>query len=164
MQASVRADEHDLTRDLATLVRFLLTSCGRDFFQVVGELGLSLSQIKALQLLTADAEEASLKEIADGLGLSLPATSRAVEDLVRRGLVTRTADAEDRRMKRVRATGDGRALLERLTELRLAGIEGFVETLSEPERARLLAALEPIVAREEVAAVAPPPVRRRRTG
>jgi DNA-binding MarR family transcriptional regulator len=102
-------------------------------------------------VLAYDAEQMSLKELADRLGLSLPAVSRSVDSLVQRGLVTRAEDAEDRRMKQVRATAEAPELLDRLTELRLAGIEKFVATLSPRERSKLAAGLAPLAQREEIA-------------
>jgi DNA-binding MarR family transcriptional regulator len=152
-QLDVRSD--DLIPDLAAFVRFVMQTCGRDFFQAVGELELSFSQLKVLQLLGEQDEDLSLKGLADHFALSLPAMSRAVDDLVRRGLVTRTEDSEDRRMKRVRATRAGRALVGKLMDLRIAGLEAFVETLKPAERARLQKALAPIVAREDIAPLRP---------
>jgi DNA-binding MarR family transcriptional regulator len=145
----------ELLPDLAAFVRFIMQTCGRDFFQAVGELELSFSQVKVLQVLADEPDDISVKGLADRLGLSLPAMSRAVDDLVRRELVTRTEDAEDRRMKRVRATAAGRRLLGKLIELRIAGLSGFLETLKPAERARLHKALAPIVAREDIAPLRP---------
>jgi DNA-binding MarR family transcriptional regulator len=142
-----------LTEDLATFVKYLIHAHGEDFFKAVGELDLSFSQVRILGILGRDVEWASVKELADGLGLSLPAVSRSVEGLVQRGYVTRAEDADDRRVKQIAATGDGRALLTHLVELRVAGTAEFLDTLSARERARLAAALEPIVARDEVAAM-----------
>jgi DNA-binding MarR family transcriptional regulator len=144
-------ETHDLVRSLGGFAKFLLHAGGRDFYREVGELDLSLSQIRALHLLTGPLEEASLKTLADEIGLSLPATSRSVDALVHRGLVTRTENADDRRLKAVRATEEARALVNKLIELRVAGISDFVGTLSEQERADLAHALSPIVAREDIA-------------
>jgi DNA-binding MarR family transcriptional regulator len=141
----------NLTEHLYGLLKFLLHGHGGEYVRAVGELELSLTQLRALHVLVYEAEQASLKDLADRLGLSLPAVSRSIDGLVHRGLVTRAEDAADRRMKQVRATTQAPELLERLTELRLAGIEQFVDTLSSRERSRLAAALEPIAAREEIA-------------
>ena len=142
-----------LADSLGALVHYLVATTGGDFLQAVEDLDLSLSQIKATQLLATELDEPSVKELADRLGLSLPAVSRAVDGLVRRGLVTRTEDSEDRRCKRVAATPEGRDVMHRLMELRLAGLDRFVDSLSARERADLARALEPIVARPELAAV-----------
>ena len=140
-----------LSEHLYGLLRFLLIGHGGDYVRAVGELELSLTQLRALHVLVYGVEQTSLKDLADRLGLSLPAVSRSIDGLVQRGLVTRAEDAEDRRMKQVRATPAAPELLERLTELRLAGIEQFVATLAPRERQRLAAALVPIAQREEIA-------------
>jgi len=160
MQASTAPKQlhdhtHELLPDLTAFVRYVMQTCGRDFFHAVGEAELSFSQLKVLQLLGEQEEDLSVKGLADHFGLSLPAMSRAVDDLVRRELVTRTEDTEDRRMKRVRATRAGRALVGKLMELRVAGLESFIETLKPSERARLHKALAPIVAREDIAPLRP---------
>jgi DNA-binding MarR family transcriptional regulator len=136
-----------LVRDLGAFAKFLLHSGGRDFYAAVGELDLSISQIRILHLLTREMENASLKALADAIGLSLPAVSRSIDGLVNRDLVTREENAEDRRLKTVRATGEAHELVDHLMELRLAGIAEFVSTLSDKERADLADALSPIVAR-----------------
>jgi DNA-binding MarR family transcriptional regulator len=58
----------------------------------------------------------------------------------------------DRRIKRLRLTDKGRELVLKMRELRMAGFEQFVATLSDKERAQLAKALEPILARDEVVA------------
>ena len=151
MQATGKAG--GLTEDLATFVKYLMHAHGEDFFKAVGELDLSFSQVRILGVLGRDVERASVKELADRLALSLPAVSRSVEGLVQRGYVTRAEDSDDRRMKRIAATGDGRALLARLGELRVAGVADFLATLTGAERASLASALDPIVARPEVDAM-----------
>jgi DNA-binding MarR family transcriptional regulator len=152
-RAGGEASAAQLTEDLAAFVKYLVHAHGEDFFKAVGELDLSFSQVRILGVLVRDVERASLGELSERLGLSLAALSRSVDGLVRRGYVTRAEDADDRRVKRVAATGDGRALLARLFELRVAGAAEFVETLSARERAKLAAALEPVVARDEVQAL-----------
>ena len=51
----------------------------------------------------------------------------------------------------MRATADAVTLVDRLTDLRVAGIADFVSTLSDKERSDLINALSPIVARDEIA-------------
>jgi DNA-binding MarR family transcriptional regulator len=146
-----READAKLTEDLATFVKYLMHVHGEDFFRAVGELDLSFSQVRILGVLARDVDRASVNQLAERLGLSLPAVSRSVEGLVQRGYVTRAEDTEDRRVKQIAATGDGRALLTRLVELRVAGAADFLETLTAKERSRLAAALEPIVNRDEIA-------------
>jgi DNA-binding MarR family transcriptional regulator len=143
--------ELELVRSIGGFAKFILQAGGRDFYRAVGELDLSISQIRMLHLLTGPVEAASLKAIADEVGLSMPAVSRSVDGLVQRGLVTRTEDPKDRRHKAVRATDEARRLAADLVEMRVAGITDFVQTLSDAERRDLADALAPIVARDEIA-------------
>jgi DNA-binding MarR family transcriptional regulator len=145
------AQHADLVRDLGGFAKFLLHAGGRDFYRAVGDLDLSISQIRILHLLNGPLARASLKQLADEIGLSLPAVSRSVDALVHRGLVTRTENDTDRRLKAVAITEEAKTLIDRLTELRVAGISGFVATLTDEERRDLAQALTPIVAREEIA-------------
>ncbi len=149
--AELSPEDAELVRSIGGFAKFILHAGGGDFYRAVGELDLSISQIRMLHLLTGPLETASLKTIADEVGLSMPAVSRSVDALVQRGLVTRTEDPKDRRHKAVRATDEARALADMLIELRVAGITDFVQTLSTKERSDLATALAPIVAREEIA-------------
>lgn len=141
----------ELVGQIHGFVKYLLHSHGDDYAKVIGELELSLTQLRALHVLAYEVEQASVKHLAEELGVSLPAASRAIDSLVQRGLVTRAEDTEDRRMKQVRATPAAVELVERLAELRLAGIDEFVETLSARERTRLAAAMSLLAEREEIA-------------
>ena len=119
------------------------TSSG-EWFRTIGELELSLPQLKTMYRLLGG-DEPTVKELAEALGLSLAATSRGVDGLVRRGLLERREDAVDRRAKRVRLTPQGRQMITRVNEARLAGLADFVATLDPERREALAAALHPIV-------------------
>ena len=75
-----------------------------------------MTQMKTLGMLDDCVEEVSVKELSERLGLSLPATSRTVDGLLRRGLLSRREDTEDRRIKRVRLTDDGRDVVDRIDD------------------------------------------------
>jgi DNA-binding MarR family transcriptional regulator len=139
---------------LAAFLHYVFKTCGPKggMLAVIDELGLSLTQLKALQLLTArEPSEMSLKQLGDALELSLPAISRAVDGLVHRGLVTRTEDESDRRSKRVRPTKEAEQLAARLIDIRFSQLGEFVDTLSSRERNKLAAALAVLAERDEIA-------------
>ena len=135
MQATLTS-EQALGADLYALVVHLHKNCNADLFEAVGALDLSLTQIKLLHHLDEAPQELTLKDAAALVHVSLPAASRMVDDLVRRGFVERNEDAEDRRMKRVRVTERGRSVIRRLNAARLTGLEQFTQALSEDERRR----------------------------
>ena len=97
-----------LATDLYALVVFLHKNCNSDLFEAVGALELTLTQIKLLHHLEDASQELTLKQGAELVHVSLPAASRMVDELVRRGFVERNEDVEDRRMKRIRLTDAGR--------------------------------------------------------
>ena len=138
----------DTARCLGEFLRFLIQSAGNEFLRAVEEENLSLTQLKTMHVLGAGDGELSLNGLAERLGgLSLPTLSRAVETLVQRGYVSRSEDANDRRVKRLRLTPKGRRTIDRLIEIRASELEAVLETLTESERERLARALEPILER-----------------
>ena len=151
MTESTQATE--LAQDLYALVVYMHKHCNADLFEAVGALELSLTQIKVLHHLEDQPTgELPLSGAAELVHVSLPAASRLVDDLVRRGFVERREDAVDRRMKRVSITGQGRLVIRRLNAARLSGLEGFAQGLNAGEREALGDALGKLLARPEVAA------------
>jgi DNA-binding MarR family transcriptional regulator len=139
------AREDALTRDMYALVKHLMRVSNFQTFGMIAELELSFTQIKALCALDTEREERSVKALAESMGVSLPAMSRAVDGLYERGFVDRQEDRSDRRMKRVRLTPAGAAMTSSLAEGRLEGIREFLDSLSEPEATALAPALELIL-------------------
>ncbi len=145
----------ELAPDLYALIVFLHKTCNADLFAAMGVLELTVTQIKLLHQLEEATHELTLKEAAERLPLSLAAASRTVDDLVRRGMVQRHEDAEDRRMKRVSLTDAGRSAIRRLNAARLNGLEQFATTLTEDERQALAGALVPLLRRPDIAVCRP---------
>jgi DNA-binding MarR family transcriptional regulator len=152
---SAALSPRDIAADLYALVVHLHKNCNSDLFEAVGALELSLTQIKLLHHLEDATAELSLKRAAELVHVSLPAASRMVDELVRRGFVERHEDAEDRRMKRVSVTEAGRAVIRRLNAARLTGLQEFTRSLTDPERHDLAAALSNLLRRPEIAACRP---------
>jgi DNA-binding MarR family transcriptional regulator len=157
MQASTaqkQAVADELVSHLSAFLHHILKTCGPKggMLEIIDELGLSLTQLKAVQILsTAGQDEMSVKQLGDSLELSMPAISRAVDGLVHRGLVTRTEDVADRRIKRVRPTPEADRLVARLIDIRFEQLGGFVESLTPRERSKLAAALAVVAERDEIA-------------
>lgn len=140
MKATV-AGPKELAGELHALWSHLMRGGTQQMFAILGELELTLTQMKTLGMLNECVQEVSVKELSERLGLSLPATSRTVDGLLRRGFLSRTEDTEDRRIKRLRLTDAGRDVVERLTSARLQGLEAYAASLSDDQRAALMAAL-----------------------
>ncbi len=149
------APDTTLASDLYAVIVFLHKNCNADLFEAVGALELSLSQIKLLHHLEDQPRELSLKQAAEVVHVSMPAASRMVDDLVRRGLAQRREDEDDRRMKRVCLTDGGRIAIRRLNAARLSGLDQFTQTLTTTERRSLADALSQLLERDDIAACRP---------
>jgi DNA-binding MarR family transcriptional regulator len=146
----------DLAGDLYALIVHLHKNCNADLFEAIGALELTLTQIKLLHHLEDQSpRELTLKEAAELVHVSLPAASRMVDDLVRRGFAQRREDLEDRRMKRVCLTDDGRAVIRRLNAARLSGLVDFTNGLTATEQDALANALQRLLDRPDIAACRP---------
>jgi DNA-binding MarR family transcriptional regulator len=150
------ADREMLSRDMAALANYLLRTANMGTFNAIAELDLSFTQIKALCALELDGEGGSVKALAESLGVSLPAMSRAVDGLFERGFVGREEDATDRRMKRVSLTDAGRTVPRALNEARLSALQELMSSLVDEEALALEHALTLILRRrEDIAAYRP---------
>lgn len=145
----------DLASDLCAVVAYLHKNCNSEVLEAFGALELTLTQIKLLHYIEERPSAVTLKQAAELVRISLPAASRTVDDLVRRGYVQRSEDHDDRRCKRIRPTEAGLAVTRRLAAARLHGLEQFTQTLTEPERRALAAALSELLRRPDVAACRP---------
>jgi DNA-binding MarR family transcriptional regulator len=145
-----------LTADMYALAAYLLRNANVGTFETIAELDLSFTQIKALCALDLDGLDRSVKALAESLGLSLAATSRAVDGLYERGLVQRDEDPDDRRMKRVRLTEAGREVPLALNAGRLSALHDLIASLAADEAEALGDALALIMRRrDEIAAYRP---------
>ena len=145
MQATV-ATPQQLADLLGLLSAHINRTASPDMFRVLGEVGLSFTQMKALFLLSEKGER-SVKDIAGNLAMSLAAMSRSVDGLVQRGYVARKECASDRRSRLVTLLPAGREVLGRVIEARGAALVEFASQLPDAERDQLHAALLPIAER-----------------
>ena len=141
------ASPQGLAELLGQLLLHVHRTSAPELFKQLGELGLSFTQVKALNLLRISDEDVNVKDVADRLNMSLPAMSRSLDQLVQRGYVDRHESEKDRRAKHVRLLPAGRAVLDEIERARVSVVEEFTATLSDDERAALHAALLPIVER-----------------
>jgi len=83
--------------------------------------------------------------LATATGLTRGATSKLIDRLFHKRLVTRTEDAADRRYQNVTLTAAGRALVPKLSAIADLNDEEFFSQLSASERQRLVATLKKLV-------------------
>lgn len=105
------------------------------------ESGLSLSQINTLFRLYHHGPD-SVHDLADHLGITNAAVSQLLDSLIEAGLLTRSEDPSDRRMKRIELTEDGKALVEKSMKRRQAWLFDLANAFSDSEKAQILPALK----------------------
>jgi len=146
MQTSTTVSTHQLAGDLMQFFGRVMKGDQGELFALIAELDLTMPQMRGMFVLDSADHGLALTELAPTMGLSIAAAGRAVDGLVRNGLVSRTEDPVDRRIKRLALTDDGRAALQRISEARLVGLRRFAETLGETEREALAKALRAVFA------------------
>lgn len=149
------AEVRETALRVGTLFRHLMSyGDGGQSLREIDEHGLSFVQFKAMMELSASGADAPyLQELAESLGASMPSLSRAVDGLVRKGLVTRSEDPDDCRRRRVALTGSGREITDRFFHSRAAGVIQFASGLTAEQRQGLDAAIGSLLDREDIAPI-----------
>jgi DNA-binding MarR family transcriptional regulator len=144
----------DLALKLGALILRCMGRQGGEVLRVLDESGLTFVQMKVLVELQTPAEELhTVTALADELGISAASASRAADGMVRKKLVTRVEDTNDRRVKRLALTAKGQRLADRIISARLAGLEEFTGALEPDERRKLESALDALMERPEIAEI-----------
>jgi DNA-binding MarR family transcriptional regulator len=153
-RAAPEAEATQIAAGLGALMRCTLNyGGGGDYLSAIEESGLTLGQLKTLMALHAGGEEpCSVKQIAEQLGITPPAATRAVDALYDRGLVHRSEDLEDRRVRRIAITAAGQDLVETVISQRMASLEAFAAGLSSPQRRKLASAFDALMSDGDFAA------------
>ena len=112
------------------------------------ELNMSTPQLKAL-LLISEEEAIRMRELARKLGGSFSNATVLVDRLVERGLVERMMEPQDRRVVLVRATEDGRLLIEQLVTSWRSLTESLLKSLSAEDLETVRKALDILVGAAE---------------
>lgn len=79
---------------------------------------LTMQQLKVLTMLVTTDEGMTGSGLAEAFGVSMASMSGLLDRLVAQGMVTRTSDPDDARVRRVRATEHGRSAMRRLVAVR----------------------------------------------
>ena len=104
------------------------------FASQLGELRLGFTQLAALYVL-ADGQTTTVADLADAIGRSPSATSRLIDGLVRRRLVERRPETEDRRQRTLWLTQRGHAVLRVVDRARADQFLSAIRPMPTAERA-----------------------------
>ncbi|MFT4127740.1 MAG: MarR family transcriptional regulator [Gordonia sp. (in: high G+C Gram-positive bacteria)] len=106
---------------------------------------LTVSQLRALVVIGEASAPLSVHQVATAINLSLAATGRSLDRLVRVGLIDRREDPADRRVKRVSLTPEGQHLITTKLSVHTEIIDCFIDGLPFEYADALADALRPIL-------------------
>lgn len=117
--------------------------------------GLSFLEFKAMMNLGVygDGESYCLADISEATGASMPAVSRAVDSLVRKDLVSRDEDPDDRRRRLITLTDEGHRLTNAALLGRAVGAVKLASSFSQQELEELDRLLSRLVERDDLDAI-----------
>ncbi len=102
---------------------------------------LSVPQFRMLAFLSRH-QGASLSDAADHIGLTLPSTSRAVDCLVRQGLVERATSPDDRRRITLALSVTGSSIFQSIIDETRAHVAVMLKALNEQDRSDLVRGMD----------------------
>ena len=118
----------------------------RNFIRFARESGLSMSQLGALFHLNSMGSS-GVTDLGDHLGVTSAAASQMLECLVQQGLILRTEDPNDRRVKQIALTDQGYQVLEDGIRARQGWLDDLAKVVPDHEKKTIIAALNILINR-----------------
>lgn len=108
------------------------------------EKNLSRSMIGTLFHLS-HRDHSGVTDLGEHLGVSSAAASQMLEHLAEEGLIQRSEDPDDRRMKKISLTEKGHQVMKDSVSARLCWLEELTESFSDKEKTQITTAMELII-------------------
>ena len=118
----------------------------RNFLRFARESGLSMSQLGALFHLNRMGSS-GVTDLGDHLGVTSAAASQMLERLVQQGLILRTEDPNDRRVKQIVLTDQGCQILEDGIRARQGWLDDLAKVVPDDEKEPVITALNILINR-----------------
>lgn len=153
----------DLTATLREWMHVVMARSMNDLGRFLKQADLTMAQYGTLMRLH-HASRCGVGELANDLSITNAAASQLVDKLVNLGLVERTEDADDRRVKRLSLTDQGHAFVQQTFDARLGWTRALADSLPPERRAAIVAALRDLIAAADAMEPAPTGVGVTKTG
>jgi len=118
----------------------------RTFFLYAKQNGFSITQIATLFLIRRKGTT-SVSNISGELEITIPAASQLLDRLVQQGLVVRSEDPNDRRLKQITLSKQGEFVLKEGLHARQIWLEDLIQLMSPAEQEQVIAALSIMLAK-----------------
>jgi len=129
-----------LNSPLEAFTRMMFSRVIERLAVVMSEENLSFSQVSALHIID-QSQEISIQELSQRLNLSLSATSRLIDELVKADFLNRIEDPANRRSKIVTLTKFGNDFLTKLSLERVRIIKTTASSLPSTLSSKIVSAL-----------------------
>jgi DNA-binding MarR family transcriptional regulator len=106
------------------------------------EADFTFLDLKGLSAFADDRKEYTMGELSSSVNLPSPHMTSIIERLLKKGIVKKHRDREDRRYVKVRLTDKGRELRDRFMRVRIQEIENSLGKLNKRDQGKLLEALK----------------------
>jgi DNA-binding MarR family transcriptional regulator len=116
----------------------------RSYMHYAREKGLSRSMIGTLFHLSHK-DHSGVTDLSEHLGVSSAAASQMLERLVDEGMIQRSEDPDDRRMKMITLTEEGSRVIKESVSARLGWLEELAVKFTEEEKKQITSAMELII-------------------
>jgi DNA-binding MarR family transcriptional regulator len=113
----------------------------RQFIHHARESGLSMSMIGTLFHLHRN-QGVGVTDLGDHLGVTSAAASQMLERLVQQGLIRRTEDPDDRRVKQIELTQEGLHILKEGIRAQQRWLKDLADRLSDGEKDQISSAMK----------------------
>ena len=132
-----------LVNTLEEWIEIYMQRSMRIFFHRAKEMGISMPQFGALHRINKS--RGGVSDLGDEMAITSGAASQMLERLVQQGLITRSEDPSDRRVKRLILTTKGSEVLKETTRSREGWAEALAQGLSAEEKEQIIAALNILI-------------------
>ena len=116
----------------------------RNFIHYARENGLSMSQLGALFHLN-HMGSSGVSDLGDHLGVTSAAASQMLDRLVQQGLILRSENPNDRRVKQVVITDKGCQILEEGIRARQGWLDNLANKIVDEDKVHIIAALNILI-------------------
>lgn len=118
----------------------------RDFSRYARERGLSMSQIGALFQVRRRGT-CTVGDLGESLGITTSAASQLVDRIVQQGLMQRSEDPSDRRVRQIALTAGGQEVLQGGIRARERWLADLADTLTASEKEAVVVTLNTLIDR-----------------
>ena len=138
------SDKDKLLATFQEWIEIFMHRSMRRFIHNARKSGLSMSMIGTLFHLNIH-KKTGVTDLGEHLGVTSAAASQMLERLVQQGLIQRSEDPDDRRVKKIVLTEKGCQLLEEGLQARLGWLTDLAENLSKAEKEQVTSALSLLI-------------------